>query len=249
MREIYDHSHRLQEMGYSLAALEEGGKRPIHPGWQTIRSTHRLLDEWFSACPTINVGIHAGFSGIAVADADTPEAEQWVRDHLPRSPWEQRSPRGGLHVPFYDPERLIPPKVNLFGIGLDTRGRMSQIVSSPSYSQERRNHWQLIGELVRPEELPLIDPKSLIPERLMQPIPLVSDRIEPVRKYISHIVAVSGQGGHNSAYRAACKLADAGLNEDQVFAELWNWNLTNAYPPFDEKAIRHKAVDACGRKK
>lgn len=86
----------------------------------------------------------------------------------------------------------------------------------------------------------------------IQPCPkpiLIGKQIESVRRYIDKIVAVSGQGGHNACYRAACKLADAGLSEDQVFAELWAWNITNAIPPFDEKAIRHKARDSVNRRK
>ena len=80
-------------------------------------------------------------------------------------------------------------------------------------------------------------------------VTMLTTNIESVRRYIRRIFAVSGQGGHNAAYRAACRLADAGLGEAEVFAELIEWNQTNAIPQFDLKALEHKARDATNRKR
>lgn len=254
-RLLYDAAHEGQELGYRYVALQPGGKRPLHPAWQKTESTHKLLDEWFGHCPGMNIGIHCGFSRIAVLDCDTPEAADWVAENFPITEWWQESASGvGRHYPYFDPEGRVPIKVNLMNIGLDTRSRMSQIVASPSYSAERGRRWKRHGRLVRPEELPVCPTDWLADAERSKPVPpctrpiLVDHSIESLRSYISKIFAISGQSGHNETYRAACKLADAGLSEDQVFQELWAWNQSNAHPPFDEKAIRHKARDSVNRR-
>ena len=56
---------------------------------------------------------------------------------------------------------------------------------------------------------------------------------------------MSGQGGHNTTFRVACKLADAGLSEEQVLAELIAWNEDGcAVPKWSETELAHKAKSA-----
>jgi hypothetical protein len=62
--------------------------------------------------------------------------------------------------------------------------------------------------------------------------------------YILHIEAVSGDGGHNATFRAACKLRDSGLTARQAFEALNTWNKTNAKPPWTAKELEHKVQDA-----
>lgn len=60
-------------------------------------------------------------------------------------------------------------------------------------------------------------------------------------------MAISGQGGHDATFRAACQLADRGLGEDQMMEILLTWNETNAKPKWTEAEIRHKVQDALNR--
>lgn len=249
MRQVYDHAHRLLDYGFVPVVAEPGGKRPLHPKWQELRPTHSDIDEWFSLLPNANLAIHTGASRVSVFDCDTQQARDWCREHLPETPWHQVTPRGGVHIPVYDPEGELPNRLNLFRIGLDLRAKASVIVSSPSYSQERRCHWKLVGELCRPEELPRI-PKGIIQVQPQQkPLSLVSPHRRSLMRYISYIHAVSGQGGHNAAFRCACKIADQVEDIREGLAIFLEWNATNAIPPFSEKEASHKIEDAYRRKR
>jgi hypothetical protein len=61
------------------------------------------------------------------------------------------------------------------------------------------------------------------------------------RKYIRHITAQSGAGGHNSTYQvAAILLHGFCLPMEDAFSVIWDWNATNASPPWSEADLRHK---------
>lgn len=56
--------------------------------------------------------------------------------------------------------------------------------------------------------------------------------------------AISGSGGHNQTFRAACVLVlGFGLSPDDAFPLLADWNL-GCEPPWSEKELRHKLADA-----
>jgi hypothetical protein len=99
------------------------------------------------------------------------------------------------------------------------------------------------------DELPVFDPNWLnaTSRRVVQRTPPEDANIERARRYIARIVAISGQGGHDATFRAACQLADRGLREDQMMEILLAWNETNANPKWTEAEIRHKVEDALKR--
>lgn len=56
--------------------------------------------------------------------------------------------------------------------------------------------------------------------------------------------AISGQRGHDAAYRIACRLrCDFGLSLDESLAALVDWN-SRCEPPWSERELRHKLEDA-----
>ncbi len=72
-----------------------------------------------------------------------------------------------------------------------------------------------------------------------------STRIERARSYLAKMpVAVSGQGGHTSAFKAICAAAVGfDLSEDEALAALADWN-TDCQPPWSERELRHKIASA-----
>jgi putative DNA primase/helicase len=59
--------------------------------------------------------------------------------------------------------------------------------------------------------------------------------------------AVSGQGGHDRTFRAACKMVEFGLSYDQALAALLSDYNPRCDPPWTEKDLRHKLDDAFER--
>jgi hypothetical protein len=56
--------------------------------------------------------------------------------------------------------------------------------------------------------------------------------------------AISGTGGHNATYRAACCLVRFGLADGDAMILLRQWNGTHCQPPWTEKELAHKLADA-----
>jgi hypothetical protein len=71
------------------------------------------------------------------------------------------------------------------------------------------------------------------------------DRIARAGKYVAKVPgAVSGQKGHNTTFRVACKLVlGFGLSEDEAWPILVEYN-ARCEPPWTEKELRHKLQDA-----
>lgn len=69
--------------------------------------------------------------------------------------------------------------------------------------------------------------------------------VERARKYLAKCPpSVSGQKGHDAAFRAACVLVlGFGLGEQDAVGLLWEWNQT-CVPPWSEREITHKINQA-----
>lgn len=69
--------------------------------------------------------------------------------------------------------------------------------------------------------------------------------IERARRYLGKMPpSISGCGGHNACFHAACVLAlGFGLPESEVYGLLCEWNQT-CQPPWSERELRHKASQA-----
>jgi hypothetical protein len=71
-----------------------------------------------------------------------------------------------------------------------------------------------------------------------------SQKVRNAAAYIKKIHAHSGKGGHNATFRAACRLRDAGFSEAEALALLYDWNETNATPPWSAAELEHKIRSA-----
>jgi putative DNA primase/helicase len=76
---------------------------------------------------------------------------------------------------------------------------------------------------------------------------LRSDLIKRARNYLMKVPpAVSGDGGHNQTFKAACILVRFGLTQAEALEVLKEWNET-CQPPWTEKELLHKLEDAAER--
>lgn len=71
------------------------------------------------------------------------------------------------------------------------------------------------------------------------------DKIARAVAYLGTIEgAISGQRGHDKTFRAACKLVEFGLDEDEVFRVLKEHYNPKCDPEWSDLELRHKASDA-----
>ena len=90
----------------------------------------------------------------------------------------------------------------------------------------------------------IVDPGTAGHNCAVSVLPQVTRQSETVWPTFAESKAITGDGGHNATFRAACKLRDSGLTADEAFQALLLWNETNALPPWSAKELAHKVDDA-----
>jgi hypothetical protein len=235
-------------LGYHVAIVRKGEKAALH---RNFPERHLCVGEleWY-----LRRDFNWGFvlRGLVVADVDGTgeELDAWLRERGIVSRMEIRT-RRGVHRYFRLPELAgeVRSRMHAAGLPVDLLTGNRLAIGPGSVVNGFRYAVREGCAIVAPETLPVFPAEALLapPERPVV-LPLVGRNIESVRKYCARIVAVSGQGGHNATYRAACRFADAGLTEEEVLAELIAWNETNAEPKWSLSELRHKAHDAVYRR-
>ncbi len=128
----------------------------------------------------------------------------------------------------------------------DVRGWHGYVVGA--MSRTRTGIYRIVNSIVPISELKAF-PEELFEKRARRTAPKqeirkTGEEIRNVLAYIRKIVAIQGNGGSNRTFEVACKLRDAGKSEVEAFAEMIEWNKTNAVPPWSTKELLHKIHDA-----
>ncbi len=257
MPTLYEEALHDAALRLSQIPLLKNGKRAAIR-WKEF--TERLpaaeeLRDWFGTGERgwnrgIVTGAVSGVVGVDLDDVDRGFA--FLRERgVPPTVMQTLTWRNRYHLLFRHPGPRVAPAVKVCGgEPVDVRGDNSYLVAAGSSIDgkfyDRLGVWDKDAiPVFRPE---WFQEKQMNDQPRPPPSSLVSTKIESVRKYIGHIVAVAGQRGHSSCFRAACKLADAGLTLDEIMTELRLWNERNALPMFSESELLHKALDSLKRK-
>lgn len=239
----------LLDNGYRLVPLCALSKIPTEKGWQEKEyGVDDFEDE------SRNIGIKTG-GPLVVVDVDSkdPAKVQWVLDNCGQTEMRVHSPHG-THL-YYGTRAGVEygNKVKIRGEPYDLRWKGCFIVTAGSRNSEGVAYtWA--GNIIPLGELPILKVTPLR-ERKRKGKPLVIDPIDTLDRavrraqaYIARIFSISGEGGHNSCYRAVCKLRDFGLSPEQAWPALLAWNETNAIPKWTEAELRHKIASVFGQR-
>ena len=224
------------------------GKLPAIRRYWEFEPDPASLGFWF-AQRQCNLGLL--LPGLVVVDTDSADGEQWFQEHIGQeSPMVVKTVRG-LHRYYRRRARDDLHKIQLPSVDILTGERVFSVLPPSQHPSGAFYQWV---SRVPFSELPEINTELFCDSRQSTKIvehgatTLFSTKRECVKRYIAKIFAISGQRGHNSAFRAACKLRDAGLTEEEALEDLWAWNETNALPPFSWKEIEHKVKSAYERR-
>ena len=234
--------------GWSVIPLV--GKLPAIR-WKDFQSrlpTSTEIESWFAdyARPPSGLGVVTGkLSGLVVVDCDSQEDALFWQEHFPSSPVVVSTGGGGVHFYYAMPDRVeVRNRAGVLGRKIDLRGEGGYATAPPSLHPSGNHYaWQAYDASAR---LPSFDAAWLVDESTPVRLPS-SEQTGKVRNavaYIRRIHAKAGDGGHNATFRAACKLRDAGLSEDEALAVLSDWNETNAAPPWSAADLLHKICSA-----
>ncbi len=227
------------------------GKVPAVRRWQLFEATRVNVRYWFGNRRS-NIGLRTGVSGYVVVDTDTPEADRWVRDHLPGTPMRAVSGMGSVHRYYRCPTSPeIRNRQGWNGIsGLDLRGFGGYIVLPGSIHPANGGPYEWTTDVWPPSGLPVFS-ATWVAGRNAAVRRAVTEVLDPgrmyarARAYLAGVEpAVSGQGGHTKTFTTALKLARL-VNRDPelLWALLCEYN-TRCRPPWSERELRHKWTEA-----
>jgi hypothetical protein len=213
------------------------GKTPVIPwkDYQSRRPTDAELVAWFATPQNIAV-VTGAISGIVIVDVDGRDAAQWVKGHLPPTPWQTITGKGA-HFWYRHPGRAVRSTVRLRTdagrLALDVRGDGGYVMAPPSVHASGV-YYQFAGDWRVPrEQLPCFSSAwlpSAPPERVTkQGSPLRSsqtaDALKRARAYLAAVPRPEiGYGSDTATFVAACRLVRGfALSESDAEYLLWEW--------------------------
>jgi hypothetical protein len=243
----------LSLFGFSVIPVPHRQKKPTlkWKAYQERKPTSEELVEWFgNGHGEQNIAIITGVvSGVVVVDADSPEAEAWVEQNLPATPWKVKTKKGTHHF-YRHPGGHIRNKARIKTtegkIPLDVRADGGFVIAAGSTHPEDIVY-QFVGNWKIPrEEIPVLDAYLFAdPELEKQTVPAMTDITARVRAYLAKTPpAIEGQGGDAHTLSTACRIVRGfALDEETSVSLLLEWNQT-CQPPWSEHEIRQKVRNA-----
>lgn len=242
-------------IGWSFTPLN--GKRPRLNGWQ--EAPRASLDQSLQWAAEGNIGLRTGqASGIGVIDIEAGAAVD--RSEFPKTATVFTG-GGGYHL-YYSVDRPLKnavgakkpairhPRTGEPVLKVDIRGDGGQVVYVGSTHPEtgKPYRWFAFHKPGQVEIAPF--PYDLIIEadKARQPLPKPTGPINPddnaERRAMAYVAkcepSIAGQGGHNAAFRVACKCWQFGLAEIAVWRVMQWYNANRCEPPWSEKELAHK---------
>lgn len=233
-----DKALELAALGFKVFPIHAGAKTPAIDGFPTRATTDEetITDWWFDPILEIERDYNIGIStnDLIVIDVDNKngkngnesleELEVFGKE-LPFT-FEQVTPTGGRHI-VYSVSEPVKQGVNVLGNGLDIRAKGGYILGAGSTINGKEYGYQVLAK-VSPAPQWLIDACGKPTEKSTAEAPENINEDNAVLR-ASHYLrnecppATSGERNH-SAYKAACKLKDLGVNENtclELMSALW----------------------------
>lgn len=261
---------RYHQAGWALIPIPCGEKRPRLKGWQALRLDGPGLLAAFAGQPK-NIGVLLGEpSGWLIdIDLDHKRAVELADQFLPGTPavfGRPGKPRSHRIFRVTAPVATHKRMQAKLGMIVELRSSGAQTVIPPSvHPSGEIVSWcgaEIEPAIVEPDTLiravdaladavcqaENVDPKDTSqpkPDRRRKPRRERISVIERARRYLAAMPpAISGQGGHNQTFDAACSLVlGFGLSVSDAAPLLAEYN-QRSQPPWTDAELAHKLADA-----
>jgi putative DNA primase/helicase len=255
--------------GWRVLPIPHGTKAPRLKNWSALRLGEDNLPAHFNGAPQ-NIGVLLGEpSGWLIdVDLDHPDAVALARDYLPAT--EAVFGRDGKRASHYLYRVTAPIDTTKFQTAarvmlaeLRSTGAQTVFPGSTHPTGESIT-WDGTGDpaLIDPDELlaavkmlahdvadmigePMKDAPAQAPATTPRvTAPAAPDAMDRARRYLDKLPpAISGQGGHDATFHAACELFRFGLGDADAMALLREYN-ARCVPPWSDAELAHKMDDA-----
>ena len=230
-----DEALALIEEGFTVLPAHPVNKMPLLSSWRQYQEREPTSNEYaywtssakFKGC---NWAIVTGRQ-INVVDADSAEAEKWVKENLPYTPRTVRTGRG-RHFYYRATDLKIPGSANA-DAKIDIRGRGGIVIAPGSVHQNGSIYTTELDQGMDGDwrDLPELSPAD---------ISKVNETNHPPKKEFQFSIDEVGiaEGGRNdAAAREAGRLISEGLTPHEALVELEEWNSLNR-PPLPAGELR-----------
>lgn len=204
-------------------------KRPLVKGWNRPEVFSKgVVESWFYAWETKNLGISTGPSGLFVVDVDSKADFETPRSvytyfGLPRTQ-EVTTPHG-FHLYYYG---RGPTTASRVALGIDTRGENGYVVAPPSPGYQAQG----------------VVPMAIVPAAFLERF-----KEEPSKQKVETGNVWQGieEGERNDRlFRYACRLRRKGLDQWEA-VELLRFAMDQCRPPYTQDSPE-ELVDRVWRK-
>ena len=232
-----DEAHRLWEEGFTVLPAHPRDKHPLvrWQQWQNEDPPENLVTDWLTSSrwDNCNYAIVCG-KQIVVIDADSEEAEVWVKDNLPFTPRTVKTARGRHYYFKSTPGLEVRNSVNA-DAKIDVRGKGGIVIAPGSVHES--------GAVYTEEVTPGFDAdwRELPPLNQFDLERINSYNNEGNLNFDQSELGVSqgapGVSGRNdAAARKAGYLIGQGYSVDETIDQLVHWNQYNT-PPLTRKEL------------
>jgi hypothetical protein len=245
--------------GWSPIPIPFKAKRPTIKDWQKLRLEEPDIAHHFRGVCNVGVLLGEPSNWLIDADLDHPLAVELADQFLPATDAEFGrigKPRSHRLYLVTAPVDTVKRQSNDRAMIIELRSSGCQTVFPGSIHPEGESiEWSADGEPTKVAPGLLLAAVNALADEVERrlspkpnPVPIVAvpdDVADRARKYLAKIPpAVSGQGGHNATFHAACCLVQGfTLERDAALALLCEWN-QSCVPPWTEKELGHKIDDA-----
>lgn len=245
--------------GWSPIPIPQKTKRPTLKDWQTLRLAEADIVRHFRGSCNVGVLLGEPSAWLIDVDLDHPLAVELADQFLPATGAEfgrDGKPRSHRLYVVTAPVETLKRQTTGRTMIVELRSSGCQTVFPGSVHPKGESiEWSADGEPAKIAPGLLIAAVNALAdevERRLSPkpqsVPIIAasgDVVDRARKYLAKIPpAVSGQGGHNATFHAACSLVQGfALERGPAFSLLSEWN-QSCVPPWTDKELGHKVDDA-----
>ena len=243
-----------------LRVLPVAGKVATLHSWPTLATADPAEVDGLPWSTDSNIGVATGAgSGVFVLDVDPAKGgadslAALIAEHGPLpSTWVVATGGGGEHYYFRHPGGAVKNRQNRPGRGLDIRGDGGYAVAPPSVHPDtgRRYCWAVAPDEHAPADAPDWLLNAIIPDEGPRGSALIvgtlsdSATVKRAAAYLAKMPpSISGNGGHDAAFKAACRLVQGFLLDPAVARALMDEFNQRCQPRWSKAELDHKIADA-----
>jgi Protein of unknown function (DUF3987)/Bifunctional DNA primase/polymerase, N-terminal len=262
---VQDVARNYIARGWAPIPIPHKEKAPRVKRWQELRIGATDVVEYFNGhAQNIGVLLGAPSRGLVDIDLDHPRAVELADEYLPpteavfgregnpRSHWlyvvatsvktAKRKGRDGTIVELRSDgaQTVFPGSTHPSGeaVEWDSDGAPATVEAAVLVAAVER-----LAAAVRAETEPKAEPQRSATAAKTRHTP--SDAVERCRGYLEKCPdAISGNAGHDAAFRAACECARFGLANDETWDVMAEYNTAKCAPPWSDSELHHKIETA-----